>query len=84
MEAIFKESLKRVAKRIMVGKTAKSNGLLAYKVTINTTNERAILNVKNISNKNGGSGIVTIPNRTKTAMGTPKLLERLVLALLIS
>ncbi|MNG04507.1 hypothetical protein D3C84_876410 [compost metagenome] len=73
MEATFSARRNKVATSKMVGNTAKSSGRKAYTQTSNTTIDKAMLNVKNTSSRNGGIGNIIIASMTSSNSGTPKL-----------
>ena len=53
------------------GNIAKSSGRIAYTTTSSTTSDNAMLNVKNRSSRNGGSGSTTIASNIRITTGAP-------------
>ena len=71
VDATFSARRNRVATSSIEGNMAKSSGRSAYTVTNRTTRESAILNVKNTSSTNAGSGSTIIASNMRMSSGAP-------------
>ena len=69
VEATFNDKRSIVLTSNTVGNTIKSSGLTVYKLVSKTIMDRAILKLKKISSKNGGSGNIIIANIVTMMIG---------------